>query len=73
MVIKNEYTIEELARIANKEKVEIRIDISPEETTIDIEPYDNMRYWQSPTYPSSPYWFTPTCDCDKMTVKVNNG
>ena len=54
MIIKNKYTIEELAAIAAKERVEISIDISPDNTSIDIYPYEKSNCFTYPYIQTSP-------------------
>lgn len=54
MLIKNKYTIEELAAIAAKERVEISINVSPDNTSIDVYPYEKSNYFTYPYIQTSP-------------------
>lgn len=67
MIIKNEYTIEELAAIAAKERVEISIDISPDNTNIDIYPYEKSNYLTYPYIQTSPAIVPSEITCSNNT------
>lgn len=67
MTIKNEYTIEELAAIVAKERVEISIDISPDNTSIDIYPYEKSNYLTYPYIQTSPTIMPSEVTCSNNT------